>query len=160
MATPITNLDFALFVPRTPHNAASCAHKKTQHHAGPRDSVLLIVPAKSRCVTPVGLLALTCRASRRRRSFAKAMSPAQRILHFCPAIASIEISGYPMVTAGSEGTLESRIRPQSPEPTSILLAERSDAAATALPRPGTKANPVPHAPDTRRQAVGEATLGP
>src|SRR3972149_10222152 len=58
---PMTGLNFALSVPRASHIRALCAHKKTQHPAGPRDPVLLVVPAKFRCVTQMGTLASNSR---------------------------------------------------------------------------------------------------
>jgi hypothetical protein len=45
--------------------------------------------------------------------------------------------------------------------TSILLVEKAAASSsTAHPRPGAQANPVPHAPETRRVAVGESDARP
>lgn len=99
------------------------------------------------------------RAGCRRRSFAKATGPAQRNLHFLPHLSPPE---FPAIRPPSpNGLWRSRFRPQPPQRTSIRLVERGDAAfAPALPRPGTKANPMPHAPDTRREATGESDARP
>ena len=95
-------------------------------------------------------------ASCRRRSSAKARSSTQRILHFCRHLSPSRFPAIRRRPPGPNGLWRVGSVRSLPT-TSILLVERGAAAfATALPRPGKKANPMPHAPDTRRQATGES----
>jgi hypothetical protein len=156
----LATLTFALAAARGMQRRA-VAQKKAQRPAGLGGSVPLVVSAKSRCVTPLGELASIREASCRRRSFAKATGPAQRNLHFLPHLSPPEFPAIRPRLPSPEGLWRSRFRPQPPHRTSIRLVERGDAAfAPALPRPGTKANPMPHAPDTRREATGECDARP
>jgi hypothetical protein len=99
-------------------------------------------------------------ASSRRRSFAKATSPAQRILHFCRHLSPSRFPAIRGRLPGPKGLWRIGSARRLPL-TSILLVEKATAAsATALPRLGTRANPMSHTPDTRRQAAGGSDARP
>lgn len=138
-----------------PRMAAVPAHKKTPASCWGRETQYCSSFRRSLVASPRrGCLLRSLEASCRRRSFAKATSPAQRILHFCRHLSPSRFPAIRGQLPGPKGLWRVGSARSLP-PTSILLVEMAAiTSAIALPRPGTKANPMPHAPDTRREAGG------
>jgi hypothetical protein len=157
MATPMCEVRSHFACRLRPRIAAVPAHKKTPASCWGRETQYcssfrrsLVAPPRRSC------LLRSLEASCRRRSFAKATSPAQRILDFCRHLSPSRFPAIRRQLPGPKGLWRIGSARSLP-PTSILLVEMAAiTSAMALPRPGTKANPMPHAPDTRREAVAEA----